>query len=117
MRAMPALIAATACIIVSVPGFAQNPWAPLAPAPESAPLRSPKQEPTCPPGGDTRTGPSAETTGSGANLSRQLSESGGVLCPPADGDTDMVERPSTGGSLRIIPPPGSPGGDQTVTSK
>ncbi len=117
MRTKPVLIAASAFIIATLPGFAQNPQTPLAPAPESAPPPSHEEGPACPPGVDKRTAPAIGTTGSSSNLSRQLSESGGVVCPPANVDPDMVERPSAGGSLRVIPPPGSPGGDPAVIPK
>ncbi|MGZ9088347.1 MAG: hypothetical protein ACXW3Q_06415 [Rhodoplanes sp.] len=50
-------------------------------------------------------------------MSRQLSESEGVVCPPAGVDPGMVEQPPSSGTLRVIPPPGSPGGDQSITPK
>jgi hypothetical protein len=41
-----------------------------------------------------------------------------VLCPPAGVDPEMhAPAPSTDGSMPVIPPPGSPGGDPTVRPK
>ena len=83
-------------------------------------LRSPASDRLdCPPGIDERTAPSVggDTTGSGESVSRQLSESGGIVCPPAGIDAGIVEQPPSGGTLRIIPPAGSPGGDQSIMPK
>ena len=37
--------------------------------------------------------------------------------PPAGVDPGIIEHPPAGGSLRVIPPPGSPGGDQAIRPK
>jgi hypothetical protein len=50
-------------------------------------------------------------------LTDKLAESGGVLCPPPAADTMRVPAPSTGSNMPVVPPPGSPGGDPTVTPK
>jgi hypothetical protein len=111
---------------VATPALAQNPQAPLAPAPGTPSGQSNVPPPTprsdridCPPGVDEQRAPSVgqDTTGSGTNLSNQLSESGGVVCPPAGIDPGIVEQPREGGALRVIPPPGSPGGDQSIEPK
>jgi hypothetical protein len=47
-------------------------------------------------------------------LSEQLSESKGIICPPAGVDPQIVERPAPTRDNPVIPAPGSPGGDQTV---
>jgi hypothetical protein len=53
----------------------------------------------------------------GQNLSEQLARSGSVICPPASVDPEMkVPTPETG-RTPVIPPPGSPGGDQSVQPK
>lgn len=69
--------------------------------------------------GARKTAPSigGDTTGSGESVSRRLSESGGIVCPPAGIDAGIVEQPPAGGTLRIIPPAGSPGGDQSIMPK
>jgi len=56
---------------------------------------------------------------SNAPLSDKLDRSGGVIHPPADIAPDMTVRPPVPnpGTTRVIPPPGTPGGDQTVVPK
>jgi hypothetical protein len=71
---------------------------------------------TCPP--DVKGEP--PTVGSGNNkkpLSDKLADSKGVICPPSGIDQDMQVRPPSGGQLKVIPPPGTPGGDQDVHPK
>jgi hypothetical protein len=60
--------------------------------------------------------PSNETTGS-RTLSDQLSESKGVICPPAGIDPGISVPPSGGGRTPVIPPPGTPGGDPNIEPK
>ena len=48
------------------------------------------------------------------SLSDKLDRSEGVLPPPADLDTGLAKPAPDVGTTRIIPPPGSPGGDLTV---
>ena len=55
--------------------------------------------------------------GSSQSLSDKLAQSKGVICPPAGVDQEMQVAPPDGGRLRVIPPPGSPGGDQNVQPK
>lgn len=120
----PVLIVAHTLAFLAAPAFAQNPQTPPAPKPEAAkpeaatPSRG-NERLACPPGVDEREAPSlhGDTTGSGKSLSRQLSDSEGVVCPPAHVDPGMVAAPPEGGSLRVIPPPGSPGGDQSINPK
>jgi hypothetical protein len=47
-------------------------------------------------------------------LSDKLAQSKGVICPPAGVDHGMQVAPPDGGRLKIIPPPGTPGGDPGV---
>jgi hypothetical protein len=51
------------------------------------------------------------------SLSDKLAESKGVICPPAGVDPEMQKTPPAGGELKIIPPPGAPGGNQNVQPK
>jgi len=37
-----------------------------------------------------------------------------VICPPAGIDREMQVRPPGGGALKVVPPPGTPGGDPRV---
>jgi hypothetical protein len=49
-------------------------------------------------------------------LSDKLSQSNGVICPP-NVDPDIRAPTPQGGPMPVIPPPGSPGGDQKVQPK
>ncbi len=50
--------------------------------------------------------------------SSELSRSGGVVVPPSGVDPAMKRTPpSSGAKMPIIPPPGTPGGDQSIKPK
>ena len=51
------------------------------------------------------------------NLSDQLARSGGVICPPSQVDPAIKAPTPPGGSMPVIPPPGSPGRDPKVQPK
>ena len=51
------------------------------------------------------------------NLSDKLAQSGGVICPPSTGDPDIKAPTPKGGTMPVIPPPGSPGGNPNVQPK
>jgi hypothetical protein len=51
------------------------------------------------------------------DLSDRLAGSKGVICPPSDVDPDMHVPPPQGGEMRVIPPPGAPGGNRNVEPK
>ena len=54
----------------------------------------------------------------GRNLSDQLARSGGVICPPGHVDSEIhAPTPAPGSAMPVIPPPGTPGGDQSVKPK
>jgi hypothetical protein len=62
--------------------------------------------------------PNGTTIGQNAEpLSDKLAKSDGVLCPPSGVDTEMRVPTPDSGTTPVIPPPGSPGGDQTVRPK
>jgi len=67
----------------------------------------------------TRCAPGAPgTVGSGeSNLSDKLANSNGVICPPSNVDPDMQKPAPGGGRMKVIPPPGGPGGDQNTIPK
>jgi hypothetical protein len=70
----------------------------------------------CPPSvGDNRG--SSNATTEGRTLSDQLSQSNGVICPPAGIDPDITVPPIGGGRTRVILPPGTPGGDPSIQPK
>jgi len=75
----------------------------------------PNQGAACPP--DVKGIPPTVGGPSAPNLSDQLSDSKGVICPPAGVDPQVEVPPPAGGALKVIPPPGSPGGDPTVQPK
>jgi hypothetical protein len=49
-------------------------------------------------------------------LSEKLDQTAGVICPP-DVDPAMKAPTPNSGNTPVIPPPGSPGGDQSVRQK
>ena len=53
----------------------------------------------------------------GKNLSDKLAKSGGVICPPHNVDPAMKAPTPQGGTMPVIPPPGSPGGNPNVQPK
>jgi hypothetical protein len=58
------------------------------------------------------------TTGQRAEpLGDKLARSDGVLCPPPGVDPEMHAPAPDAGKTPVIPPPGSPGGDQTIRPK
>ena len=115
-RSVQIIGASLFALAVAAPAFGQNPQSPVAPRPGAATPSPGSDRLDCPPGIDERTAPSVggDTTGSGESVSRQLSESGGIVCPPAGIDAGIVEQPPSGGTLRIIPPAGSPGGQSIM---
>ncbi|MGA7488716.1 MAG: hypothetical protein WBW74_17485 [Xanthobacteraceae bacterium] len=69
----------------------------------------------CPPG---VTGEPPTVGGGGSEpLSDRLAQSKGIICPPSGVDREMRIAPPGGGRLKVIPPPGTPGGDQSVQPK
>src|SRR5262249_1116821 len=51
------------------------------------------------------------------NLSDKLARSAGVICPPQHIDPEIRQPTPPGGPMPVIPPPGNPGGDQSVQPK
>jgi hypothetical protein len=82
----------------------------------SPPLSMPGPK-SCPPDIAKPPLPPNETSGS-RTLSEQLSESKGVICPPAGVDPGLAATPpATDGKMPVIPPPGTPGGDPSIVPK
>jgi hypothetical protein len=100
------LIAALTALGMASPSFAQSAAKEQQPAQHSA---------SCPPDVQGE----APTVGQGGSepLSDKLAQSKGVICPPASVDPKMEVNPPGGGRLKIIPPPGTPGGDQSIQPK
>jgi len=91
--------------------------------PSSKPPVAPKSEQFDPKACENR----QDTVGQGArasarsdstNLSDKLARSDGVICPSEGVDPEIKQPvPEGGGSMPVIPPPGSPGGDPSVQPK
>jgi len=52
-----------------------------------------------------------------SSLSNKLARSDGVICPPAHVDPEIKAPSPPGGTMQVIPPPGSPGGNPSVQPK
>ena len=64
------------------------------------------------------TEPQGDETNEDKSLSEKLNENGGVLKPPRIGDSEIVEPlPDANAKIKVIPPPGEPGGDPKVQPK
>ena len=57
------------------------------------------------------------TTRTNEPLSERLNETGGVIRPREDVAPDIAICPADPGTTRVIPPPGSPGGNQAIQPK
>ncbi len=108
MRPSQLWVAAAALLLLTGSASAQ-------PERNTGPQRAqPSDQSACPPG--SRNTRPDETTGS-RPLGEQLSESKGVICPPSGVDPGISVPPTGGGRTPVIPPPGTPGGDQNVQPK
>ena len=92
---------------------AQNPQ-PAPPGVQPTPM-APPSSPSPPP---EKLAPGAlDTQADNQTLSDRLSQQHGTLHPPASVDPGMALTPPAQGTMPVIPPPGSPGGDQRVVPK
>lgn len=88
-----------------------------APPPTKAPV-APKTEqldPNACAHSDTLT-----TVGKGGEVDTQqhdAARSGGAICPPEHVDPEIQQPTPPGGAMPVIPPPGNPGGDQSIHAK
>ena len=112
-------------LLVAIPAvaFAQAPPTPVTPPAETAPPNAGRGSQNCAPTqaipndgtiaprGNSTTGQASEPIGD------KLAKSDGVLCPPSGIDPGMHAPAPNSGSMQVIPPPGSPGGDPTVRPK
>jgi hypothetical protein len=89
------------------------------PRPQTPSAPEQRQVPSARP--DDSTGPSPQqgtSTAPSGSLSDELSRTGSVMQPPATGDQGVVPPPKTGSqSTPVIPPPGTPGGNQDIQPK
>lgn len=82
----------------------------------AAPENNARPGGACPPG-TTQDAPTLGQKDESKSLSDQLAQSRGVICPPAGVDPQMHQPPPEGGAMKVIPPPGSPGGNPNVQPK
>lgn len=108
----------------AAPAFAQAPPTPATPPPRTAPPNPDHatQDRNCAPTqavpSEGSIAPSDRTKGqSGEPLGDKLAKSDGVLCPPSGVDPEMHAPAPNTGTMPVIPPPGSPGGDPNVRPK
>ncbi|QUS38520.1 hypothetical protein RPMA_06485 [Tardiphaga alba] len=101
--------------------FAQAPPAPATPPAQTAPPAADRPNANCTPTQTNAQGTITPSTDgkSSENLGDKLAKSDGVLCPPSNVDPAMrAPAPKSDSSnTPVIPPPGSPGGDQSVRPK
>ena len=111
-----ALAALAAAILTPVMSSAQAPPQTLAPVAPKSDQLDPKacadSRATVGQGGDLDMQKPA-----GRSLSEHLARSDGVICPPDQIDPEMKQPTPPGGSMTVIPPPGSPGGDPNTHPK
>ncbi len=105
MRMSSVIVGTSAAFLASTIAFAQS----EAPAP-----KAPLQMPECRRGALPAT--PGETTGS-MDLGDRLARSKGIICPPAGVDPGIAAPPVGGGTMPVIPPPGTPGGDPNIIPK
>jgi hypothetical protein len=101
-RLVRALTAAAALLLLTSPAYAQT----------NAPTLQ-KPDPDA-----KNTAPTMPSTGE--SLSEKLDKSGGVIKPPAGVDPEIhlpAKDPTVGSTMPVIPPPGSPGGNQNIQPK
>jgi hypothetical protein len=103
LRSVIPIIAALVTVVTANVSLAQSTATP------------PESGATCPP--DVKGEPPTVGGGSSEPLSDKLARSKGVICPPAGVDREMQVTPPSGGHLKVIPPPGTPGGDPDVHPK
>jgi hypothetical protein len=103
--------------------LAQAPPTPATPPPQTAPPNAGRGAQNCAPTqavpNDGTIAPRGNTTIGQASepLGDKLAKSDGVLCPPSGVDPQMHTPAPNVGSMPVIPPPGSPGGDPSVRPK
>ncbi|HEX7855321.1 MAG TPA: hypothetical protein VF503_16680 [Sphingobium sp.] len=117
-------IAMGAALLVLLPAVAsaQAPPAASTPLAQTAPPNPARTPQNCVPTEavpeEGTVAPRGTTTGRAPeSLGDRLAKSDGVLCPPPGVDPEMHAPTPQGGTMKVIPPPGSPGGDPIVRPK
>ena len=101
--------------------YAQAPASPATPPAQTA-TPAASQPTNCAPmspnnGTGTNTKDGVTTGQSNEALGDKLARSDGTLCPPSNVDPEMRAPTPETGKMPVIPPPGSPGGNQNVRPK
>lgn len=122
MKMTSAILVAGLAIAGSGVAIAQAPPTPATPPAQTAPPSGDRASANCAPTQTTPQGNIVPNGGNGQrsdNLGDKLAKSDGVLCPPGNVDPAMrAPAPNSDSSnTPVIPPPGSPGGDQSVRPK
>jgi hypothetical protein len=114
-RKLGCLCGVLACLALPCGALAQNPQP--APPAEPHPTVAPPSAAQPPPEQIAPGGGMPGTPGTG-NLSQRLSRQEGTLQPPTvDPGIRAPLPPNSGGTMPVIPPPGTPGGNRTVVPK
>ena len=71
----------------------------------------------CAPSERLQTDGKAPNSKAGEPLSDKLARTDGVICPPNVDPEIKAPTPDSGNKMPVIPPPGSPGGDQSIQPK
>jgi hypothetical protein len=117
---MKPIILASCVLMLASAAHAQAPASPATPPPQTAPPAA-AQPTNCAPMPPKGTGMNTKdnTTVGQSNepLGDKLARSDGTLCPPSNVDPAIRAPTPETGKMPVIPPPGSPGGDQSVRPK
>jgi hypothetical protein len=114
-RSLAVLLCLGAALAAS-PAGAQNPQP--APPGVTTPPTAPPSSPSPPPEKIAPPGKDALGTHGNRTLSDKLARQQGTLQPPHAVDPGMARQPPQAqGTMPVIPPPGSPGGNQQVVPK
>ena len=110
-----ALLASAGSTLAQAPPTRSTPAQQTAPPAPDRPQNCTPMEKGAHPGAAV---PEGQTTGQAREpLGDRLARSDGVLCPPAGVDPEMRAPTPDAGKTPVIPPPGSPGGDQSIRPK
>ena len=115
----PTLLLCCALLVSPAVAFAQAPPTKATPMQQTVPPPSDDSS-NCAqmsPNGTTTPEHSTIGSGGGKQLGDKLAQSDGVLCPPSNVDPAMRAPAPETGKMPVIPPPGSPGGDQSLRPK
>ena len=117
---MKPFLAASCVLMLASAAHAQAPASPATPPAQTAtPAASQPSNcaPLSPDGTGTNNKAGTTVGQSHEALGDKLARSDGTLCPPSNVDPQMRAPTPETGKMPVIPPPGSPGGDQNVRPK